>query len=114
MPKLTPEQEDLIFESISRQLSHVNKTIHGLFGQELSDEELRSAYQKVRQGVTQAMQQMERGNQGLPAAPRSRIEGDVRPSLGNSLINNLPAQPGGQQLMNPVLRGRPPMFPQAT
>lgn len=114
MPQLTPEQEDAIFGAISKQLRNVNMIVKGMFGQDLSDEELRRAYQGVKQGVQQAIQQQEQGNQALPGGGRSRVAGDVRPAMSDSLINNLPAQPGDQQLQHPMLGGRPPMFPQAT
>ena len=59
MPKLTSEQNDALSEAISRQLYRINKVVRGMFGQELSDEEILRAHGRIKQGVDQSMRQME-------------------------------------------------------
>jgi hypothetical protein len=59
MPQLTSEQQDAVQEAISRQLYRINNLVKGMFGQELSEEEIRRAHGRVMQGVMGAMRQME-------------------------------------------------------
>ena len=66
MPKLTPEQEDAVFEAISRQLSRINRVVKGMFGQDMTDDELRRAHGRVMQGVNQAIRQRASPSQPSP------------------------------------------------
>ena len=105
MPQLTSEQQDALQEAISKQLYRINNLVKGMFGQELSDEEIQRAHGRIMGGVQQGMRQLEQrkdaASQGLPLG-RSRIEGDVR--MGGT-ISNLPASPDDQKFMNPVAQG---------
>lgn len=56
MPQLTLEQQDQVGESISRQLFRINKLVKELFGQELTDDEIRRAHGRITQGVSGALQ----------------------------------------------------------
>ena len=76
MPQLTPEQQDAISESISRQLYRINRVVRTMFGQELNDDEIRRGHQRISQGVNQALQQQQ-GRTATSAAPRSVNPADM-------------------------------------
>ena len=82
MPQLTPEQQDAVEEAISRQLYRINRVVKSMFGQDLSDDEIRQAHQRVRQGVDQSMKQAEQrktytplgGEPNIPNIPQEQLQ----------------------------------------
>lgn len=63
------ERQDALSEAISRQLFRINRVVKELFGQELTDDEIKRAHGRISQGVSQALRQ-----QGTP--------GGAQPQLG--------------------------------
>lgn len=59
MPQLTSEQQDALQEAISKQLYRINNLVKGMFGQELSDEEIQRAHGRIMGGVQQGIRQLE-------------------------------------------------------
>ena len=57
MPQPSPEEQDALEEAIDRQLYRINRTTKAMFGSELSDDELRRAHGRIKQGVAQAQRQ---------------------------------------------------------
>lgn len=80
MPPLTPEQEDTLFEAISKQLYRLNKIVKGLFGQELTDDELRQAHGRVSAGVNQAIQQQRQPRRVPPPTPQPAVPRHINPA----------------------------------
>src|SRR3990167_2800147 len=66
MPQPTPEEQDALEEAIDWQLYKKNKVMRGIFGTEMTDDEQRRAYHRIKQGVTQAQRQQEAQRRGLP------------------------------------------------
>ena len=81
MPQLTSEQEDTVFKAISRQLRRVNAIVSGVFGQELSDEEKRAAYEKTNQGVRAALRQAEQRRNYAPLGGAPQIPARIPPEV---------------------------------
>lgn len=59
MRPLTPEQQDALEDAIARQLYRINNHVTGMFGAEMSDNEIRRAHARISSGVRQQLDQQE-------------------------------------------------------
>ena len=83
MPRLTSDQRDALNEAVARQLFRINTVVKGMFGNALSDQELKRAHGNMMGGVSQAMQEQDRAQRdtllrsGQPIRPGTFIGGNA-------------------------------------
>jgi len=77
MPRLTSDQRDALNEAVARQLFRINTVVKGMFGNALSDQELKRAHGNMMGGVSHAIQEQDRAQRD--ALLRSRQPSQTRP-----------------------------------